>query len=343
MLNIRKMRIAIHHNVGSFSDRWIAYCKEKNIDYKIVNAYSSDIIKQVKDCDAFLWHHDHNNYKDLIVAKKLLFALEHSGKLIFPNFNTGWHFDDKVAQKYLLEGIGAPLISSYVFYDRIEAINWVKLTTFPKVFKLKGGSGSSNVLLVKTKNEALSLIKKSFGVGIVHHDFKSYAKEKLRHFTNNGYKISDLLKIVYKFFISSELSKHISRERDYVYFQDFCPNNDHDVRIILINNRAFAINRIVRDNDFRASGSGLIDYDKNKIDLKCVELAFVINKRLKSDCVSYDFIYKDGKPLVVEISYGFSSKYYRKCLGFWTEDLKWNEGKFYAEDWIINDIIEKFK
>lgn len=337
------MKIAIHHNPGSFSDRWTQYCNENNVHYKLVNAYSSDIIEQVMDCDAFMWHHDHNCYKDLILAKKVLFALEHSGKLVFPNFNTGWHFDDKVAQKYLLESIGAPLVPSYVFYDKNEAVNWVKQTTFPKVFKLKGGSGSSNVRLVHSKNEALRLIAKSFGVGIVHNDFKSYAKEKLRHFTKNGYKVSDLLKIAYRFFFSPELSKHISRERDYAYFQDFCPNNNYDVRIILINNKALAINRMVRENDFRASGSGLIDYDNNNIDLKCVELAFGINKRLKSDCVSYDFIYNENKPLVVEISYGFSAQAYRECLGFWTEDLKWHKSEFYAEDWIINDIIEKLK
>ena len=35
------MRIAIHHRKGSFSDRWIAYCKENGVDYRIVNAYTT--------------------------------------------------------------------------------------------------------------------------------------------------------------------------------------------------------------------------------------------------------------------------------------------------------------
>ena len=55
------MKIAIHHRSGSFSDQWIEYCKEKSIDYKIVNAYDSNIIEQVKDCDAFMWHHHHED------------------------------------------------------------------------------------------------------------------------------------------------------------------------------------------------------------------------------------------------------------------------------------------
>ena len=44
------MKIAIHKS-GGFSERWINYCQKNNIDYKIVNAYDSDIIKQMADCD----------------------------------------------------------------------------------------------------------------------------------------------------------------------------------------------------------------------------------------------------------------------------------------------------
>ena len=33
------MKIAIHHRKGSFSDRWIVYCKKEGIEYKLVNAY----------------------------------------------------------------------------------------------------------------------------------------------------------------------------------------------------------------------------------------------------------------------------------------------------------------
>lgn len=65
----REMRIAIHHHPGSFSDRWIGYCKEKGIDYKVVNAYDNDIVNQVPDCDAFMWHHHHADYRDVLFAK----------------------------------------------------------------------------------------------------------------------------------------------------------------------------------------------------------------------------------------------------------------------------------
>ena len=119
------MKIAIHSHPGSFSERWIEYCKQKGIDYKTVNAYDSDIVEQVKDCDAFMWHHNHADYRDVLFAKQLIYSLEAKGIKCFPNFHTTWHFDDKVGQKYLLEAIGAPLVPSYVFYSKIEALNWI--------------------------------------------------------------------------------------------------------------------------------------------------------------------------------------------------------------------------
>ena len=110
------MIIAIHNRPGSFSDRWIEYCKKNHIDYKLVNAYDDNIVELVRECDAFMWHHHHTNSRDVLFAKQLLYSLQMSGVKVFPDFNTGWHFDDKVGQKYMLEAIGAPMVPSYVFY-----------------------------------------------------------------------------------------------------------------------------------------------------------------------------------------------------------------------------------
>ena len=112
-----------------------------------------------------MFHHHHGNYKDVLFARQLLYSLEESGKRVFPDWRTCWHFDDKVGQKYLLEAIGAPLIPSYVFYTEKEALNWIRQTTFPKVFKLRGGASAANVKLVHTAKEAKNFVQKAFGTG----------------------------------------------------------------------------------------------------------------------------------------------------------------------------------
>src|SRR5690606_28573686 len=116
------MRIAIHHTEGEFfSKQWINYCIEKKLDYILVDAYSSNIVDELESIDIFLWHHSNYDYRDAIFAKQLLYSLAKKGIKVFPNFDTNWHFDDKVGQKYLLESIKAPLIPSYVFYSKREA------------------------------------------------------------------------------------------------------------------------------------------------------------------------------------------------------------------------------
>ena len=94
------MKIAIHHRKGSFSERWIQYCKENSMEYGLVDAYSSDIITTLKGYDCFMWHFHHGDYRECLFAKELIKAIEMAGIKTFPNSNTSWHFDDKVAEKY---------------------------------------------------------------------------------------------------------------------------------------------------------------------------------------------------------------------------------------------------
>jgi hypothetical protein len=329
-------KIAIHHRPGSFSERWIAYCEREKIPYKIVNAFDSDIIQQMNDCSILMWHHHHGIYKDVVAAKRILFALEHSGINVFPNYKTGWHFDDKVAQKYLLEAIGAPLVPSHVFYSKEDAIAWANTTSYPKVFKLKGGAGASNVRLVKTKKEALKIIKKAFGNGFPLHDQWGNLFENIRKFRENNKPMSDVLKELAKIFIKPEFSRQQPKEKGYVYFQDFMPKNNFDYRVIVIGGKAFAIKRLVRKNDFRASGSGFIEYSRDSIDENCVRIAFEVNEKIDAQCIAYDFIYDENKnPVIVEICYGFSVGVYDKCPGFWDKNMNWHEGNFVPQEWMI--------
>lgn len=335
------MKIAIHNRERSFSDRWIAYCENKNIEYITVNAFDNDIIEQVKDCNALLWHHHHGHFKDVLTAKRILFALEHAGIKVFPDFNTGWHFDDKVAQKYLLEAIDAPLVPSYVFYDKQKALDWAKNTDFPKVWKLKGGAGAKNVKLANNLAEATKFINKAFGKGFSQFDRWGNFKERYNMWRNGRDTFLGVIKGAGRLVVPTAYAKLQSREKGYVYFQEFIPNNDSDIRVIIIGEKAFALKRMTRVNDFRASGSGKIVYDKNSIDERCIKTAFEINNRIKSQSIAYDFVFdENNKPLIVEISYGFSVGAYDYCPGYWDSDLNWHEGKFNPQEWMVEDLIK---
>ncbi|WP_182407323.1 RimK family alpha-L-glutamate ligase [Psychrobacter sp. GP33] len=333
------MKIAIHHRINSFSDHWIDYCEKNNIDYKVVNAFDSDIITQLKDCDAFIWHHHHGHFKDVLVAKKVLFALEHAGIKVFPNFNTAWHFDDKVAQKYLLEAIDASLVPSYVFYDKKDAIRWAKKTTYPKVFKLKGGAGATNVKLIKTQKEALKLIDKAFNKGFAQFDRLNHLKERYNKYKIGQDTLLGVAKGAGRLAIPTNFAKQQPPEKGYIYFQDFIPNDGFDIRVVVINGKkAAAEKRFIRENDFRASGSGKFSYEN--IDTEVIKESFKIANQLDLQSVAFDFVIdKNNKPLIIELSYGFGTQGISNVSGYWDNKLKWYKCKFNPQEWIIEDII----
>ena len=115
------------------------------------------------------------------------------------------------------------------------------------MFKLRGGAGSVNVKLVKNKEKAIVLINKAFGRGF-KHDSLVDLKELLRIFKLGKGSLLSILKGFARLFIPTQFAKVHGKERGYIYFQNFVPNNDSDTRIIVIGNKAFAIKRFITNH-----------------------------------------------------------------------------------------------
>ena len=335
--------IAIHKAKDSFSDRWIDYCSRNNIPYKIVDCYRNDIIEQLEGCSALMWHHNHMYSKDVVFAKQLLFAIEQAGVIVFPNFKTNWHFDDKLGQKYLLEQLKCPVIDTYAFFRKVDALKWADETSYPKVFKLRGGAGAWNVFLVKDKQRARSVIRKAFGRGFKQYDAVANIKDRWGKFKKGKCSLASLIMGFVRIYAEPDYSRVMGRERGYAYFQEFVPGNDSDIRVIVIDNKAFAIKRMVRENDFRASGSGHILYEKALFDENVIKLAFECTDRIGGQSVAYDFVLDGDTPKLVEISYGFVQKGYDACPGFWHRDMSWQEGKFDPCAWMVDLVVKEVK
>lgn len=337
------MKIAIHHTAGTFSDRWIEYCINNDISYKLVNCYSSDIIDQLNDCQGLMWNWTLTDYKANLFARQLTISLEKKGVKVYPNINTGWYYDDKLGQKYLFEAIKAPFVKSFVFFSKEEAFDWISKTTFPKVFKLRGGAGSSNVKLILNKKSAKRKIKRAFGRGFPLYTKLLDLKQRiwvLKRDQDVNALIS-LSKGIVKLFLPNGEMALLPRQKGYAYFQEFVSNNQFDDRIIIIGERALAIRRFNRKNDFRASGSGIIEYDPKLFSTRIIEIAFTVSQNIDSQSTAFDFLYdQQGNPLIVEISYAFAAgPVYDACPGYWDKQLNWNETKVNPQFFIIEDFV----
>lgn len=336
------MMIAIVNQANYyFSSRWIEYCQNENIPYKIVDVYKNDIIQQVEGCDVFMWHWDHESPIDYMFARQLITSLERKGLKVFPDINTCWHFDDKVGQSYLFEALGIKTPKNWVFFDKKEALAWAAQTTYPQVSKLRGGAGSSNVKLVKSKSQANEIIIKSFKrgyspLGKFLRIADTYSKWKKGNAT-----LRNMIGVLSLIVRRTKFERYFPKQIGYVYFQEFIANNDHDIRIVVIGDRAFALRRNVREGDFRASGSGKIVYDHNVIPIECVKESFRVADLIEGQCIAFDFVFnKNNEPLIVEISYGFAQKAYDECPGYWDRELRFHQEMIHPQWWMVDLLLK---
>jgi glutathione synthase/RimK-type ligase-like ATP-grasp enzyme len=298
------------------------------------------LLEKLKSADYIImkWGHSHN---ELQFASTYLPILEKQmHKKIFPNFETCWHYDDKVKQDILLKQAGFPFVESWLFYDRERALDWADSADYPVVFKLTRGAGSFGVLLVSDSNQAKSLIKRMFSGGVRQDALKLSELPKL---VNND--LSKLIKYIKKAFFDGYLRKdslpYWSIHKNYAYFQKFCPNNSFDTRVTTAGQRAHAFRRFVRKNDFRASGGNRWDITPANIDLNLVRIALDISRYFGFQSMAYDFVYDEkGNPRIVEMSYMYGGAGYPDFMnGYWDADLNWHEGRFWPQFFELADLI----
>jgi glutathione synthase/RimK-type ligase-like ATP-grasp enzyme len=337
--------IAIHPRNDSFSDRWRALCDERGIPVRIVDAYATDIVEQLRDCDGFLWHFDHEDGTDLLMARHVLSAAEYAGLTVFPDRHTAWHFDDKLAQKYVLEAVGAPLVPTWAFYHEDRARAWLRRATLPLVRKLRRGAGSANVGLVRSLREAERHVRAMFGRGV--SPVSGYFADvgvRVASTQTRAQALAKLRRAPQAIRARWRKRASVQRERGYALFQEFEPGNRFDTRVTVVGDRAWAFVRLVRKNDFRASGSRNIDFDPARVNPECVRIAFAVNEALQSQSTAFDFVHSpDGRPLIVEISYGYNPSVVAQVPGQWDRTLTWHAGQARAEDAILEGVLARIR
>ncbi len=298
-----------------------------------------DFWNQVRNLSLFILRFSQED-SSMQLARDILPVVENDcGVSCYPNQATAWHYDDKVKQDFRLKAHGFPIIESWIFYEKKAALDWSGKVSYPVVFKLRGGAGSMNVVLVKTCRQADSLIHRMFGRGIYPESFLSAGTVRFKHF-NLYREIHHVGGNLFRWSRGLDTSSFWRVQKNYVLFQKFLPGNTCDTRVTVIGERAFAFRRLVRDNDFRASGSGKIDYEPGKIDLRCLKIAFDVSKKMGFQSMAYDFLVNEnGEPEFCEISYTYISSAVAKCPGYWDMELNWHEGHCWPEYLHLVDVL----
>lgn len=329
---------------NSFSTKWIEYInKTRDYQAKIVDLKAVDAIHQVVDCKGVMWHFRHTPM-DKQVAPKVLMAIEGTLHIpVFPDLATRWHFDEKVSQYFVLKASGIPTVPTWVFWKKEDAVHFLETTNeYPLVFKLSCGAGGSNVIKLNSKIDAFSYVEKMFGGGVfpyTENEFKEKSMEGDRNYPNFKQRIGYAKDYLFKKRIPP-LPWYYCLQKDYLYLQKFIPNNVNDIRVTVIGKRAFGFIRFNRADDFRASGSGVIDHDPHNVPLQAICLSHQLAQQLNMQSIALDILIDEaGQALVSEIGYGFSAKAVYDCPGYWDRDLNWHEGHFWPQEAQAEDFL----
>lgn len=287
----------------------------------------------MKKLDLFIFRWGHYD-RDRQLAHSILPVIEgEMGIKCFPDWKTCWHYDDKIKEYYLLKQHGFPMVDSYVFWEKKAAFEWIRMADFPVVFKLKGGAGSKNVALVKNIRQAKKYVNKMFGKGLIPEPIdrnKINIAREIRHLGGN------LLRKIK----GEDILENWQLQKNYVLFQKYLPDNKYDTRVTVIGDRAFVFVRLNRRGDFRASGIGKIVYDLNKVDKKCIEIAFNVSKKMNFQSMAYDFLFTpDNEPQFCEISYTYLDTAIYNCPSYWDSNLNWHKGHFWPQYCQLMDVL----
>lgn len=313
--------------VVSWSDRWLERARDLDIPLRTVDLLgTASPLSELRDCRGLLWRFL-DAPRDRWIADRILHAAEYAGLWVFPNQSTRWHYDDKAAQALLFDALSVPTPRTWVFWRPRDAVRFCRGATYPLVLKLAQGAASKNVVLLQDAEEATETIRLLF--------------------LDRRYRPEQALRIQKSAVgrVQTRLTRRFRRKRPgarCVLLQEFVAGNDFDTRITVVGGRAFGFRRLNREGDFRASGSGRIDWDPDAIDPRMVSLALRFASTLKTQSAAFDFLLRDDAPLVGEISYTYVADLVARCPGHWIAEeedgeLSWVEGHLRPEDAILED------
>jgi glutathione synthase/RimK-type ligase-like ATP-grasp enzyme len=265
--DVQKPCIGIVQDYGDYP-RWTKYCRflENNgFPYSLYDIHVNDWIEKAFNLDVIIGIPS-CEFFHLEELRKKYFVLEYYlGKICYPSLRHLTLYEDKSLETYISKAAGFPFANTYVSNDKIDALRIIETLKYPVVCKNESSSGSVGVELIHNIQHARRIVEKAFSI--------------------NGRGTH----LLYK------------RQKNYVYFQDFIPNDGYDIRAIVVGNWGFGYYRKVLRGDFRASGMNQVE--RRGLPEEPIRIAWEANKVIKSPVLVVDMLHgNDDNYYVIEIS-----------------------------------------
>lgn len=185
---------------------------------------------------------------------------------------------------------------------------------YPIVLKTASGSGSSGVALAYSKEEALKKARQM--TKVIYYD---YNESRIQHFRHILGKIKR--KIVNRYILEKP------KLQEKMICQTYVPGLTCDYKVLVFGEKYYLLRRKTRKNDFRASGSGLLEFPEEftALEKNVLDFAKGAYEQLDSPLLSIDIAYDGKKCHMIEfqcLNFGpytlqFSDAYYHYVSGTW--------------------------
>ena len=332
--------ILFHDTPNKFIANYQKTLDFNGIKHSFLDSQDPDFWLKVKEARLFMMHL-HLDAASLIRQRNLISVIDRVlGVPCFPDWNTAWHYDEKIAMSTLLQAKDYPLAKTWIFWDEDSALKWAETAEYPVIFKLKNGASSINVVKLEGFKQAQKLITQMFGRGIENNRVPGSKLFSIYKRDPKGFLRAQSIHWLDKLGLRYNKYGNPSRERGYVLFQEFLPNNNFDYRVNIYGDATFAFKRLNRPGDFRSSGSGRYDFDPRGIPEDVLQIAQGISQEMKFQMMAYDFLMdKEGKPAIIEIGCQSAGIAVAQCPGYWDMNLNWHEGRVWPQVMILRYLL----
>jgi len=220
---------------------------------------------------------------------------------IFPKIELLKAHENKGYQELLKKQLNINSLNS-LYLNSIETLDKLNIK-YPLVYKTITGAGGSKVQLINDLLELKKTIKKS---------------DKII--------VSDLIKLIIKKFSLSRSDfmeyKKSKRNVEPFILQPFVPNLENDFRVLCFGNRYYSSKRLNRKNDFRASGSGKLIYEKQPLSL--IKFARKIQLKLEAQVLSLDICFDGNDYHLIEFqACHFGNQTLNNSVGYYQYGQDW--------------------
>ena len=225
-------------------------------------------------------------YKDYLFDK--MFGLMLANARLVPGLESIWSNNNKHGM-HILESLKLKDVADILpndSFSTVEELEALELPGFPLVVKLAEGAMSQNVSLAQNYKQLLKFVNdNSFPIPIWEK-----IRESVRSFKYPGY------------------TRQTNSKNKFVV-QQYLPGLQADYKVLKFGRYFYIFKRPVRKGDFRASGSGQLNYLYGS-DTDVPDGIFQLTEKIASaidvPCISIDFALSDGELFIIE----FQSLYF---------------------------------